>query len=375
MKTGQIGELFIQGRNIMRLFIATALIIILGISVYLSWSFWNTSWLLASVTAILGLVGMYLCYRRARYFALYIAGYLSAATVLGTWFGKYIFKIESSLYGVLNYEAVLDGSSPWPAIVLVLIFLIYQAVVEVVNGNFGSSFENLISIGSNNDKDANTIISIAGKSDVDQSGSVNVSGWNSGQIATGENIKQIQFNKDVNSEIESAVILLKNGRIRSAEEAFLKIDSDYGTDLTSHQRYRVLANLGHVNVQKDLYEVAIKYFQAAIDITEEKEKAALLQLFIHGLRGENEDALTAAIEYLKKNPIESLAANHRVRCDNSSIHTSKIIQELSQSVRNSENVCLACIAREMSKQNFTEAEMYARKALASVRPKSVLVRK
>ena len=101
--------------------------------------------------------------------------------------------------------------------------------------------------------------------------------------------------KDRRSErIDEAADFLKKLDVQTAKGILLKIRSDDWAACNGHQKFRVLANLGHVAEREGDAESAARLFLEAKDHDPECEKARQLEAIANGMLGKLQTAVSIA---------------------------------------------------------------------------------
>lgn len=335
-----------------RLLVGISLFAIVSAATYVAINSGEKLWFAVAATGVLGIAGMVLCLKRSRYAALFAA--ITLLMITGAAHGLHVISgtVDSDATGHIAYELRFEGPSLLPTLFGAVALLAFQGLLEIVERQpFQGMFSSMnLSWIKSAGPDATTVAHST------------IGDRNTGQIAIGSGNTQIQFNTDIDSEIQSAADLLKDGKILSAKNAFSNLWKRYGSSLSDHQRYRISANLGIIASKTLQHQRAATLFDQAAELADDKNLADRWRAHAASQRGDRSAAVEIAQTVLDNDPTDKDAAALRILNDESSAETAEIRARLCEEIRNSIEVLHSCTVRESVHGRFELAERFAREA-------------
>jgi tetratricopeptide (TPR) repeat protein len=345
-----------------RIAIILAIILLVPVTVYFAIGRWDWSWWAVAVTALLGLVGMYLVYRRPRYAALFAAIDLLFLTYISAPLSTIIVMVDVPKLGNAGAGAQFKDPDAWPGVVGALFLLSYQVALELMERKILDKLPALFSVRILN-RTGDGSLSI-NRSTVQSAVSGNVGDNNSAPVQIGSYNTLTQVYADPGAEIDAAARLLDKRYYSAAKDAFEAVEKKYGSSLTEHQRYRILANLGTCYAQHGNHEKSIDLFHQAAAATEDEIRAGLCLAQASRLRDDSQAAYRIANDILSRQSTHVEAAAIRVVSDESEATTEFLLQELPVSTRVELPVIRSAILRDQILDNLDLAELRARTVLS-----------
>jgi tetratricopeptide (TPR) repeat protein len=165
-------------------------------------------------------------------------------------------------------------------------------------------------------------------------------------------------------EINAAVDRLKNGDLSAARDSLSELRRSAWGRLDSVEKYRVLANLGIIDVRTGAPDEAARKFLEAHDFSPENEKARLFRVWAFYLRGENARAHELATELRRAFPAMSGATALWIRTAPSETTVESLRREIEDHILEHGEVASALAERACRRRDFSSAELWLRNSVS-----------
>jgi tetratricopeptide (TPR) repeat protein len=150
-----------------------------------------------------------------------------------------------------------------------------------------------------------------------------------------------------------------------AKSRLMALRRDNWDQLSGHQRFIVLANLGNIDAAKGLIAEATKLYFEAIIHDPDHIKAREIEGHAYLFSGEYDKTYALAIALREKHPESWKACMLRIYSAPPSVHLSDLLLDVSAEDLLHSEVLHALASRAHNEKLFGEAEQYARKAIDS----------
>lgn len=168
---------------------------------------------------------------------------------------------------------------------------------------------------------------------------------------------------DANAEIDAACARMNAGEPDIAIHLLTEMQKKRWDKLTSREKYRVLANIGHAMERKGEFKKAAQYYMEAKQHQPQDEKARALEAIAFFHLGEEEKAYQLSCGILEEHPTCTLAIVMRVRCAPPNVPIQSLEQEIPAAVREEMDILHALSWRALKSGDVIAAERFCRTAL------------
>ena len=168
---------------------------------------------------------------------------------------------------------------------------------------------------------------------------------------------------DANAEIDAACARMNAGEPDIAIHLLTELQKKRWDRLTSREKYRVLANIGHAMERKGEFKKAAQYYMEAKQQQPQDEKARALEAIAFFHLDEEERAYQLSCGILEEHPSCTLAIVMRVRCAPPNVPIQSLEQAIPAAVREEMDILHALSWRALKSGDVIAAERFCRTAL------------